>query len=399
MIARRGSFWYINAMHREEGLSFRITDKITDIPSQDWDRLFGKELIECYGYHRTLQESGLKGFSFYYLLARRNDAIMAIIPFFTTVFSFSTTIQGGLQRLILGVQKIFPEFLKTPILFVGNPTCEELYLGVCETEDQEALLKGAMDTLYSFCRNKKIGTMLFYNLTRRHSWLMRSLSRAGFRKMESFPNTEIEIKAASLQDFISSLGKNTRKGIRRKLRDSRECATLRTEVRSDISGIENRIYELYLNNLTEGDVYFEILTPEFFRDICRNSEGTARFFVTYAGDKIVAFNLLLIKGGRAIDKFVGFDREVSHKYNLYYATFAHNIDYCIKNGLCFYQMGITDYEPKVRLGSKLIPLYIYARFINPLLNLFTGIVIKLIEPKRFDPVLKRTAYAGDEPRL
>lgn len=386
-------------MRKEAGLSFEITDKINDIPRPDWDHLFGKELIEGYGYHRTLQESNLKEFSFYYLLVRRSNVIVAIIPFFTTIFSFSTTIQGGLEKLILKVQKIFPGFLKTPILFAGNPTCEELYLGISEDENKEALLKVVLDNLYSFCKDKKIGTMLFYNLTRRHSWLACSLSKAGFRKMEGFPNTELEIKAASLEDFINKLGKSTRKGLRRKLRDSLERVTLRTEIRDNISGIENRIYELYLNNLTDGDVYFETLTPEFFRDICRNTNGTARFFVTYAGDKIVAFNLLLITGGRAIDKFVGFDREVSHRYNLYYATFTHNISYCIKNGLRFYQMGVTDYEPKVRLGSRLIPLYIYARFLNPLLNLFAGIVIKLIEPRKFDPVLKRANYISNESRF
>jgi len=380
-------------MHKnEKGLEFYIVDKISGIPEEDWNRLFGADLIEGYGYHQILQESHLKEFSFYYLLGRRNNSLVAIIPFFTTDFSFTTIIQGRLQRFIFAIQKRFPRFLRTKILFVGNPTCEELYLGIAKDQDLNEILGGALAKLYQFCAQEKIGTILFYNLTQAHSAVVGYLGKRDFYKMVSFPNTILEIKADSLEAYINNLNKSTRKGLRRKLRDSLEQVTLRTEVRDDIRDIEERIYELYLHNLAEGEVYFEILTPEFFRDICRNTKGVAKFFVTYAGNKIVAFNLVLVKGERMIDKFVGFDRELSWRYNLYYTTFTHNIDYCIKNGLRFYQMGITDYDPKVRLGSKLIPLYVYARFLNPFLNLFSGLLIKFLEPKRFDSTLKKLQY-------
>jgi len=376
----------------EVGLEFYIVDKIKDIPEEDWNRLFGPDLIEGYGYHQALQESHLKEFSFYYLLAKRDNSLIAIIPFFTTNFSFTTIIQGNLQKFIFAAQKIFSRFLRIKILFVGNPTCEELYLGIAKNENLNEILEEALARLYRFCSGEKIGTILFYNLTQAHAAAAGYLGKRGFYKMVSFPNTNLEIKADSLEAYLNGLSKSTRKGLRRKLRDSSQEVALKTEVRDDISDIQDRIYELYLHNLMGGEVYFEILTPEFFRNICRNTKGVAKFFVTYAGDKIVAFNLVLINGQRMIDKFVGFDREVSYRYNLYYATFAHNIDYCIKNGLRFYQMGITDYEPKVRLGSKLIPLYVYARFLNPFLNLFSGLLIKFLEPKRFDSTLKNLRY-------
>jgi hypothetical protein len=97
---------------------------------------------------------------------------------------------------------------------------------------------------------------------------------------------------------------------------------------------------------------------------------------------------LFIKGETAIDKFIGFDKELSHKYHLYYVTFVNNIEYCIKNGLRFYQMGITDYKPKIRLGAKLVPLYIYVKLLNPFLNIFSKIIARFVEPARFDPGLK-----------
>ena len=51
-------------------LSFEITDSINDIPKEDWERIFGEDLIEGYGYQKTLEESNLKEFTFGYLLAK-----------------------------------------------------------------------------------------------------------------------------------------------------------------------------------------------------------------------------------------------------------------------------------------------------------------------------------------
>ncbi len=116
--------------------------------------------------------------------------------------------------------------------------------------------------------------------------------------------------------------------------------------------------------------------------------GIAKYFITYNKDKIVAFNLCLIKNNIFLDKYIGFDQVLAKAYHLYFTTFCYNFDWCIKNGLRFYQTGATDYYPKMRLGAKLIPLYIYTRAFNPLLNTFLKIFKKFIEPKNLDSSLK-----------
>ena len=68
-------------------LNITITADIADIPKEKWDELFGLDTIESYGYHKALQDSELKEFSIYYLLAKRNNTLVAIIPFFVMDFS------------------------------------------------------------------------------------------------------------------------------------------------------------------------------------------------------------------------------------------------------------------------------------------------------------------------
>jgi len=376
---------------------FSITRDIKQIPQSEWDRIFG-DPAEGYGYHKTLQESQLKEFEFYYLIGRRDNNITAIFPFFTTDFSFTTLIQGPLQKIIFGIQSKFSRFLKFKLLFIGSPTTEEFYLGVRADEDLNTAVSGAIKKLAGFAKNKKIMTCLFYNLKKEHRALAEALKANGFFPMEDYPNTLIDLNgSASLEDYTSRLSANTRKDLKRKLKKSGGLTKLTTETKNELAENEKEIYSLYLNNFLGSEVQFEILTPEFFRNIFNNMPQNAKLFITRDKNKIVAFNLCIIKNGLCIDKFIGFDPAVSHQYHLYYATFCHNIDWCIKNNIRQYQMGITDYHPKLRLGAKLIPLTNYVRVFNPWLNFFLRPALKIVEPKNFDPTLRKVLskhYAG-----
>lgn len=51
-------------------------------------------------------------------------------------------------------------------------------------------------------------------------------------------------------------------------------------------------------------------------------------------------------------------------------------------------MGSTGYEPKRRLGFDFIPLYIYAKHRNKLINPILKFFSHILKPENFDPVFK-----------
>lgn len=374
--------------NNDQELIFNITDTINAISKDDWERLFPKEVIEGYGYHKTLEESSLKEFSMFYLTAKRADNLVAIIPFFTMDFSITTLIRGPLHKLIFFIRKLFKRFLMVQMIFIGSPTAEELYIATSKNEDRMKIISKALDKLYEFSRIKKIKTISIYNLTKKDGELGRHLIAAGFMPMENFPTTRFEIKAKSLEEYIAGLGSSTRKDVRRKLRKSSGVVKLETEITDCVNDTIDEIYKLYMNNFNDSDIHFEILTPDFFLKICRNMPDSARYFITRNEGKIVAFNLCFIENGTCIDKFIGLDYNFALKYHTYYTTFCHNIDWCIKNNVRFYQPGQGDYDAKIRLGASLIPLFIYIKSFNPLLNFLMKPIVKAIEPKKFDSALK-----------
>lgn len=377
--------YYTAMIETNPGVTFSITRNIKDIPRQDWDNLFGIGLIESYGYLKTLEENGVEEFSFGYLLAKRNNRIIFILPFFILDFSFAMLMPGFLRKLA----GKFNRWLKMRIIFLGSPTTEGFSMGLSPDEKLDIILDLAIEELAAFSGKEKIGGILFYNLSLKHQKLAEYLKRRKFLKMETLPTTAITIKTDSLEEYIKGLSKNTRKDLNKKLRRSRELSELKVESREDITDIIDRVYWLYLNNFNDADVHFEVLTKEFFLNICRNMPGVAKYFITYDKEKIVVFNLCLIKNGVFIDKFIGFDYALAHKLHLYYTTFCHNIDWCIKNKVNICQLGFSDYHPKLRLGAKLIPLYIYAKAFNPFLNTIIRLIRPLIEPKNLDSSLKK----------
>jgi predicted N-acyltransferase len=304
-------------------------------------------------------------------------------------FSFDMLMPQPLKKLILGVQERIPCFLRLKIAFLGSLTAEEFYLGLEERENLEVILDGALGKLRQFCQREGISGIAFNNLSLKNKRLIEYLRARHYIKMESLPTTSIRLKASSFEGYLASLSKNSRKDLKRKLKHSAAQVKLTTVIREEISDISEQIYNLYLNNFSDSSVHFETLTPEFFQRITANLPGVAKYFITYDRDRIVAFNLCLIKKGTCIDKFVGFDAVLCRRYHLYFTTFCYNIDWCLKNAITDYQPGISDYYPKIRLGARLTRLFIYSKGFNPLLNLTLKLVAKFIEPKNLDPSLKK----------
>lgn len=373
--------------NKKASFGISIVKSLSAVPRQDWERIFLNKL-EGFGYQKTLEESGLANLSIRYLLGKENQKIIGIIPFFIMDFSFDIFVPPAIRKVFGRLMKK----IKARIIFFGTITAEEFSLGLDKDIALDSFLDRALQEIDKFLKQEKIQGIAFYNVSLKNNLLINYLKKRAFCQMENLPSTILKINASSLEEYINSLSRNMRKDLRRKLKKS-ESAGLTTVIREDISDIYKDIYKLYLNNFLESDIHFEKLTEDFFKKICQNMPQEAKFFITYEKEKIVAFNLCLIKDNICIDKFVGFDPQVAHKYHLYFFTFCQNISWCIKNKIGHYQPGATDYLPKVRLGAKLIPLYVYSKASNPLLNLMVRIFSGLLQAENIDPSLKHIQKA------
>jgi predicted N-acyltransferase len=146
------------------------------------------------------------------------------------------------------------------------------------------------------------------------------------------------------------------------------------------------VYGLYMQTFNRQEIVLEKVPLDFFVHIAANMPDETKYFLWRIEGKIVAFAFCLASKGHFIDYYLGLDYSIAHQYSLYFIRFRDLMKWCIEHGIKEYEMGVTTYEPKRRLGFKFIRLYFYIKHRNKLINPFIRIVVYFIKPERFDPV-------------
>jgi len=343
-------------------------DTISSIKKEDWDVFFA-DCPEGYWFYETLEQSRLAEFSFHYLLAYRQERIAAIIPFFTADFHGDTVLETGVRKMVSAVRTLAPRFLVFKTLFCGSPFGEQGLLGIAPgVADTQELLRAVARELTAFCRRQGLSLIIFKDYCEQDTSTLGMLAGQGFFKTDSFPSAIIDLPYTTFDDYLASLSTGTRKDLRRKLKNARETGMLTTKVVERVDNIIDDIYSLYMNTYTAGAMKFEKLTKDFFLTCAENAGHRCRYFLYYIDGKLAAFNLCFVHGDLLIDKFIGFDYDIARQYSLYFVSWCENVQWCLNNGIMRYQVGQTDYEPKTRLGCRLVPLYAYVRHTNGLVN-------------------------------
>lgn len=368
-------------------LSHKIFDSVRKIEKSEWDLIFG-ELLQGYEFYRSIEESGLEGFSFYYVLIYEDERLALIAPVFTSDFKLDIAVGGIIQGLIQAIRKIIPRFLILKTLFCGSPISENGVLGISKgAENKEVLIYELIKIMEEFCRHSRIPLILFKDFLKEDLPLLEPLSTKGFFAAESFPTVVAELHYNSIDEYFASLSHNTRKDLRRKIKKAKASGNIVVEVFDNVEDIIEDVYALYLNTYAAGSVRFEKLTKAFFINVGKYIPQT-KFFLYYLDGKLAAFNLCFAYKDTLIDEFIGFDYDIAYKYNLYYFSWCYNIEWCLKNSIKYYQVGQTDYYPKLRLGGRLVPLYALLRHNNAIVNSALKLFAKLLVPVNLDQNIK-----------
>jgi predicted N-acyltransferase len=372
-----------------KNITHEIVDSVAKIKRDDWDSVFG-DIPEGYQFYKTLEESGLEDFAFYYIALYQQDTCLLIAPLFVTDFNLDIAAAGFIEKTIQGIRKFIPNFLVHKTLFCGSPFGEHGALGIRkDIEGKDNLISELVRIMNEFSKVKNAPLIIFKDFLKEETLLSDSLKRRGFFRVKSFPCAVTELNFNSLDEYLSSLGHSTRKNLRRKVKKAYSQADIKVKIVDRVDDIIDDVRRLYVNTYHTGATKFEKLTKEFFINAGRNLNPHAKFFLYYVDGELSAFNLCFVYKNLFIDKFIGFDYNISKRYNLYFVSWCFNVEWCLKNSIRLYQSGQTDYYPKLRLGGRLVPLYAYLKHKNPAVNPFFKLLAIFLKPENFDPDIKK----------
>jgi predicted N-acyltransferase len=340
-------------------------------------------------FYELTGETLTDSFDYFFLLLQDAERqVRAIQPLFFVRQNLTEGVAGLVRAGVDRVRRRFPRFLTLKTLMVGC-TAGEGHLGACRPEDAKWVAEALHACLKVFARRMGASLVVLKDFPARYREPLRSFSSNGYARVASMPMTRLSLHYRCFDDYLASLGKATRKNLRRKFRKAEQSAPIHCEVRNDITPLIDEIYPLYLQVHQRSQLRFETLTREYFCRIGQEMPERTRFFVWRQEGRAIAFSLCLVHDGTIYDDYLGLDYRVALELGLYFYTLRDIIKWSLAQGLHSYCSSPLNYDPKLHLGCELAPLDLYVMHTATLINPLFRRALRFLQPTRHDPVLRR----------
>ena len=347
-----------------------------------WDKLLQGD-AESYRYHLAFEISKVQGFKTGCAAVRRGGIVVLLAPYFITDYRLDSTVQGPLKQASSWLHGHAPGLLSMKLLCVGSPVTDSCKLGITRDYTFDPNMIAALnEQLEEIAEREGASVIAFKDILESDAKLLRQpLKQAGFSEVANMPVATNPTGFNSVNAYLESLSYATRKNLRRKLKMRSQVAI---EEYKGMPPDLDAIYQLYLNCYERSELKFEKLTLEFFESIAALMPDHCRYVIYRAEGKLIGFNLLLHRDGVLLDKYIGLDYALSRQYNLYFISWIHNIEMCIRDGFHTYQSGQAAYAAKAKLGAELEQTYIFFRHRNRLFNPALKLTASLLAYANFD---------------
>ncbi|HNX91063.1 MAG TPA: GNAT family N-acetyltransferase [Candidatus Omnitrophota bacterium] len=375
----------ISRRHKRTPFRTIVTRKISDIPKEHWNAVY-PNVLEGYDFFRTLDESNIDQFAFYYIIVYEQKKPVGAAPCFLLDYSLDTSINGPLRRISNAICKVMPRIFSIRAFVCGMPIGQG-QIGIAH--DADKVVKVIMRRMEQMAKKNRASVIAFKDFDQAACAVLDPIQKEGFKKIEGLPTTILNVWFKDFEEYLNTLSGGNRYDLRRKFKkvDGKVKIDFEEVVRLEGEALKD-VYKLYLDIVERHDMRFELLPIDFFINISKNMPQNSRYFLWRIDGKLVTFLFCFISKDLFLDYYVGLDYSVAHKYHLYFVKFRDMINWCIKHKIPKYEMGFTGYEPKRRLGFDFVPFYFYVKLRNSMLRPVFDLLCNFLKFENFDPVLK-----------
>ena len=379
--------------------SFGSTAVANGVPPEDyetWVAGFEDYPID-HRYYEIVHESLKDQFAHYYLLLKDASGITrAIQPFLIVSQDLATGTPAFIRNLLARVRQHFPGFLKLRMLMVGCSAGEGDIVLEKVSRSPGWTVDALKESLTPVARRLKAVLIVFKDYPKFYRQYLDRLHVCGFTRVPSMPATKLDLNFADFEDYLKTRVSYTmRKNLRKKFRKAESGPPIECEVVTDIAPYVDEVYPLYRQTLSRSEFKFEELTKSYLCDLGERMNDRARFFVWRQEGRIIAFASTIVHKGVLRDNYIGLDYSVALAYHLYFVTWRDTITWALKNGIRTYHSAPLNYDPKYHFRMELEPLDLYVRSPYAWLNPVFKRVLPLLEPTRYDPVIRKFANANE----
>ena len=348
-------------------------------------------------YYEIIHESLRDQFAHYYLFLRdANGMTRAIQPFFIVSQDLAAGTPEFIRNALAQVRRLFPGFLKLRTLMVGCSAGEGDIVLERVSRRVNWTVDALNESLAPVAHRLKAVLIVFKDYPKYYRRYLDRLRVSGFTRVPSMPATRLNLNFSDFEEYLQTrVSYAMRKNLRRKFRKAQSGPPIEREVVADISPYVDEVYPLYRQTLSRSKFRFQELTKSYLCELGRRMNDRAVFFLWRQQGRIIAFSSVIIHNGVLRDTCIGLDYTIALKYHLYFVTWRDTIGWALKNGFHTYHSGPLNYDPKYHLRMDLEPLDLYVRPAYGWLNLVFKPILPLLEPTRYDRVIRKFMNADE----
>lgn len=352
-------------------LTTRILASVTEVPTEDWKRLFPGR-AEGWDYFRACESASPEGFVLGALAAYRDGTLVGAVPTFRVSYRLDMSLPPRLQAFGEWLNARAPRLVNAPVVGLGSPLVEECPIGIdtrLTAEERDSVFEAMLGALARNGKESGAALLALKDMTEPdRAWAGPLMARHRFAAVPTLPVAILHLPFPDEAAYIASLAGPFRNEIRRKLKSLK---SVEVSFPATIDGLEDEIVALFEETKSHRKADyddFDNVPPRYFRAVFEALGERARLMVCRVGGTLASFNIFLLEEDRIIGKYLGMRYPLAREHNLYFLNWMLVARICMAEGKQWMQSGHTGYRVKVRLGSKLKRSWVYFRHVNPVIN-------------------------------
>ena len=204
----------------------------------------------------------------------------------------------------------------------------------------------------------------------------------GFHHFSVQPNMILDMHAdwQSFDDYLASMTSKYRVRAKRAYKKSKDIE-FREFDEADIEQHLDQIYNYFLAVQKNAGFNLVYLKPNYFLALKRHLRDRYKLFGYFLEGRFVGFNTVIINHDELEAHFLGFDKEINIKHQLYLTMLYDKVKKAIKQGSKKIVFARTAMEIKSSIGATPKELCIYLRHENRMLNKVVSPIISVLNPE------------------
>ncbi|WP_242203302.1 GNAT family protein [Aestuariivivens insulae] len=373
--------------------TFHIYKSYKELPSS-WDDLVSHDVFLQTTYLEALEQATPSNIHLFYIGVFNNDtlvgaAIIQRVQLYlkdmfrkTTVSCIKEFFKDLVSRVLKGNVLVVGNLMHTGqhAIYFNENQINQTYFFNAIFQGLDVLIKQIKET-----HGKKIRALIMKDFFVGDTILKdkRILKTHGLYEVAVQPNMILPVPEhwSSIDDYIKALHKKYRHRYRRAIKKFGAIQSKELDLHF-IEAKSKTLHQLYLNVSNNAKFNTFILPKNHFYSLKLKLKENFKVFGYFLEDELVGFYTLILNEQHLETYFLGYDAEHQYPNQLYLNMLYDMLEFGIENRFSSIVYARTAMAIKSSVGAKAVPMVLYMKHTNTIMNAILKPIFALMNPKQ-----------------